>query len=1590
MSVIGRKLFFCLFGCGQPFGEFPFSLTPKGDLEILLSLARFVKPSNVLELGVQLGFTAKFLLRECDFIRSYVGIDVPPDFHPTLPFQRGEVPTNAGEEAKDDKRFRVCVTPNGSVDFEKPGNSLDGNRFQFVFIDADHSYEGVKRDTRIAQSLLSGGVLVWHDYGTEPGVTQFIDEENQANGNKIVLVESSNVCFQFIISPNRRDVMSFSEPQDRNSIIKGNDDGLYDQSCGFTMEGPSCRNSWMGNTLFTKKSLGDFVIKVKYGGLGDHLFYSHLPRIAKKQGFARVLVSRRSDCRNPEYLKYIWEMNPYVDGFTDEDAPYPEGFTIPESMNLLDMIMLERGLDDGERWHEPEFYFKPDIDGSLEDLIVFDPNFISNAGEINTESLRLLLNELGVLAVMARRDRGFDVKLGREISTEGSFKRYCEVIASCRQFVCLVSGGATLSAALGKPATVIHGHGVGPMFLHSRRNQYIDFSKWDCSAKAPKEDSCFVRSKSLSVLVFSADRPLFLKTCLESLEASSFAVTVFYLATNDAYTKAYAELVTKFPAIKFVRQDAPGDIKPFMRTWLATASDILMVTVDDNIFNGKIDIETIKKTMADSEIFGFTLRLSPGILRTQDGRTSPSGPEPKGGVIIFEPARYQCPWDYVWEISSTFYRKADLERVVESAGIANPNDLECAGLKLFSAKTAKKMACFGLAPATNVFVDSWLSPQCVTSPVSNETALRLYNEGREIDLPRTFHERDLEGITHVKRLFLKPKKLTNSAIVVIPSRNAEKWTQMCVQSVLGQTYQDIGIVFIDDNSTDNTHGIATSLLSGKKDVVVISRVERHYATANIDFAVRECCSNPNAVMFLLDGDDWLTSPDAIEKMMREHENADVVWSQHVTVSGKIGLSGVLQEGEIRQVPWVTSHLRSFKKFLYDSIRREDLLGEDGKPYRMAYDQAIMLPMLEMVPENRRRFLPEILYVYNDENPQNDFRIDWREQQRMTDRIRAGKRYSLHSRYTSPLKIAYVLPNFTFGGAEMNAYRLGKEAKSRNWQVGFFAIATRSPSYNLSWADEVFSQPEEQTWAAVGSEMLKRLNSYDIIHMANQTQHQRIQIKSLSGKRFFETWHGIQSVGWAWPIGGKVPTDGANARFAVTNELVEAIRQKCGGESVLSLNPVPVPSEVARLDGQTIVMVGRLDGEKNQLEFVEILGKLKGAKGVLVGDADKGCEQYRKQIEDRATQLGADLTITGYVQDSLPFVLSADVLLHTSSMENQPIAILEAMAAGVPVVARSVGGIPSLINHEEDGFLYSNIDSACGLVSRLLQDKVLAREIGLKARKRVTEKHGISACFDFHEPYYRGKIPVGKINHSVSVIISSYNQIESLKLALESLYLQVEPPHEVIVTDDGSSDGTIDWLDSVADKYPFPLNYVTRQHSGYRLASLQNLGARKATGDRFLFTNADVVHCPTSIRGHAILTNDTVGAGIIKSISEEGTAKVTASCVLNYSLLKKLAEEHPHNRTNICYGKYDLNSNPIAVWGGNFSVSSVAFRKSGGFDEGFDIGWGGEDASLAKRCKEKAGCTIVWVDQSVVYHLGHPWKAYNHQQKGATRYAVMAG
>lgn len=225
-----------------------------------------------------------------------------------------------------------------------------------------------------------------------------------------------------------------------------------------------------------------FIIKVKYGGLGDHLFYSHLPRIAKTAGgFQKVLISTKSEYRNEAWRKLVWELNPYVDGFTDDDAPVPEFPSVPAGMNLLDMVMLERGLDDGARFHEPEVYYKPNLISHLTDRSVYDPNCISNAGSIDPQSIeRFFRLNLGLDFQLQPRERSVIVSCHCEVLTAKSLFDYCDIIYSCRRFCCLTSGGATLAPALGKQAVVFVANGVGAMFQHSKRNTYVD-----CSRKVP-------------------------------------------------------------------------------------------------------------------------------------------------------------------------------------------------------------------------------------------------------------------------------------------------------------------------------------------------------------------------------------------------------------------------------------------------------------------------------------------------------------------------------------------------------------------------------------------------------------------------------------------------------------------------------------------------------------------------------------------------------------------------------------------------------------------------------------------------------------------------------------------------------------------------------------------------------------------------------------------------------------------------------------------------------------------------------------------------------------------------------------------------
>ena len=100
---------------------------------------------------------------------------------------------------------------------------------------------------------------------------------------------------------------------------------------------------------------------------------------------------------------------------------------------------------------------------------------------------------------------------------------------------------------------------------------------------------------------------------------------------------------------------------------------------------------------------------------------------------------------------------------------------------------------------------------------------------------------------------------------------------------------------------------------------------------------------------------------------------------------------IINENDFRNDKWRASHLRTFQKKIWDKINKKDFIDDDGEYYKSAYDQAMMIPMLEMAGQ-RSRFVEEVLHVYNRANVLNVDKIKQKKQYETMLRIRKRRKY----------------------------------------------------------------------------------------------------------------------------------------------------------------------------------------------------------------------------------------------------------------------------------------------------------------------------------------------------------------------------------------------------------------------------------------------------------------------------------------------------------------------------------------------------------------------------------------------------------------------
>ncbi len=138
---------------------------------------------------------------------------------------------------------------------------------------------------------------------------------------------------------------------------------------------------------------------------------------------------------------------------------------------------------------------------------------------------------------------------------------------------------------------------------------------------------------------------------------------------------------------------------------------------------------------------------------------------------------------------------------------------------------------------------------------------------------------------------------------------------------------------------------------------------------------------------------------------------------------------------------------------------------------------------------------------------------------------------------------------------------------------------------------------------------------------------------------------------------------------------------------------------------------------------------------MVGDGPD-----RTQLERRAHELGVvrDTLFLGYQEDVAPYYAAFDALVLPSGNEGTPVSAIEALAAGRPVVATRVGGVPDVVRDGKDGFLVEAgaTDDLADRLERLARDPALRERMGEQGRARVLPRYAVDRLVNDVDRLYR--------------------------------------------------------------------------------------------------------------------------------------------------------------------------------------------------------------------------------------------------------------
>jgi glycosyltransferase involved in cell wall biosynthesis len=175
------------------------------------------------------------------------------------------------------------------------------------------------------------------------------------------------------------------------------------------------------------------------------------------------------------------------------------------------------------------------------------------------------------------------------------------------------------------------------------------------------------------------------------------------------------------------------------------------------------------------------------------------------------------------------------------------------------------------------------------------------------------------------------------------------------------------------------------------------------------------------------------------------------------------------------------------------------------------------------------------------------------------------------------------------------------------------------------------------------------------------------------------------------------------------------------DQVRALDKVAVRDQLGiGRDEKVLLAIGRMSIEKRHIDLIEAYHQLRrdgaAVRLILVGD---GPERARLEATG-----GQGVTFSGQIQSTASYYAAADVMVLPSLTEGSPNVLLEAMAAGVPVVATRVGGIPEIATDGESALLVPPRDPAAlaRAIGELLEDSDKRARLIAQARSAIEARH----------------------------------------------------------------------------------------------------------------------------------------------------------------------------------------------------------------------------------------------------------------------------